>query len=251
MIKFFKHIRQRLLSENPPDQSIRAGKVGKYMTYAFGEIILVVIGILIALSINNWNEFRKERIIENELIDELHITVKDNHESLLGGLERWQSTTEALDLIIFIIDQQIPYSDTLEIYFREAHKKRGNNLNSLNFSGYKSLENKGYNIIRNRNLREELINLFDDWLSGLAATNEQLDVGASSFHYEYIAKNFRLDKDGHIPHDSEAVLNDPYYHSILQSLRNIMQRKINRVNNYLRKSEKILELLEDELDQKK
>ena len=47
MIKLFRKIRQKTLTEN---------KFGKYLTYAIGEIILVVIGILIALSINNWNE---------------------------------------------------------------------------------------------------------------------------------------------------------------------------------------------------
>ncbi len=57
MIKFFRKIRQNLLMEN---------KTGKYFKYAIGEIILVVIGILIALSINNWNEKRKIR--DNELI---------------------------------------------------------------------------------------------------------------------------------------------------------------------------------------
>ena len=52
MIKFFRRIRQNLLSE---------GKTGKYFKYAIGEIVLVVIGILIALQINNWNEQRKIR----------------------------------------------------------------------------------------------------------------------------------------------------------------------------------------------
>ncbi len=52
MIKFFRKIRQNLLIEN---------KTGKYFKYAVGEIILVVIGILIALSINNWNEKRKQK----------------------------------------------------------------------------------------------------------------------------------------------------------------------------------------------
>lgn len=50
MIKFFRKIRQKLLSEN---------RFSKYLLYAFGEIILVVIGILIALQINNWNENKK------------------------------------------------------------------------------------------------------------------------------------------------------------------------------------------------
>jgi len=50
MIKFFRNRRQNLIMEN---------KTGKYLKYAIGEIILVVIGILIALQINNWNETQK------------------------------------------------------------------------------------------------------------------------------------------------------------------------------------------------
>ena len=54
MIKFFRHIRQRLLSE---------GKTVQYLKYAIGEILLVVIGILIALQINNWNEEHKKKAL--------------------------------------------------------------------------------------------------------------------------------------------------------------------------------------------
>ena len=64
MIKFFRKIRQQLLSE---------GKTGKYIKYAIGEIILVVIGILLALQINNWNEQRKS----NQLSKEFHQKLAD------------------------------------------------------------------------------------------------------------------------------------------------------------------------------
>ncbi len=57
MINFFRTIRNRLLRE---------GKTTRYLTYAIGEIILVVIGILIALQINNWNEHRKSMLVEDE-----------------------------------------------------------------------------------------------------------------------------------------------------------------------------------------
>lgn len=57
MIKFFRRIRQNLLSE---------GKTSKYFKYAIGEIILVVIGILIALQINNWNENKKKETLKSE-----------------------------------------------------------------------------------------------------------------------------------------------------------------------------------------
>jgi len=50
---------------------IESGGARKYMLYAIGEIALVVIGILIALQINNWNEWRKEGIKENKLLYDL------------------------------------------------------------------------------------------------------------------------------------------------------------------------------------
>ncbi|MDX5584620.1 MAG: DUF6090 family protein [Aureibaculum sp.] len=59
MIKFFRKIRYDLMEKN---------KTGKYIKYAIGEIVLVVIGILIALSINNWNENRKIRNTEQQYL---------------------------------------------------------------------------------------------------------------------------------------------------------------------------------------
>mgnify|MGYP003625683564 CR=1 FL=1 len=62
MIKFFRKIRHTMINEN---------KVSKYMLYAIGEIILVVIGILIALQINNWNEQRKDNKQEFYILKQL------------------------------------------------------------------------------------------------------------------------------------------------------------------------------------
>jgi len=62
MIKFFRKIRYNLMSEN---------KTGKYLKYAIGEIVLVVIGILIALSINNWNEERKTKLKAQVYINQI------------------------------------------------------------------------------------------------------------------------------------------------------------------------------------
>lgn len=74
MIQFFRKIRQRLMTENPPDQGSRAGKVSRYLGYALGEIVLVVIGILIALQINNWNEHRKDLQKEQLILQNLQKT---------------------------------------------------------------------------------------------------------------------------------------------------------------------------------
>ena len=67
MIKFFRKIRQKLLSEN---------KFSKYLLYAIGEIVLVVIGILIALQINNWNENKKNERIQYESLYKLKLDLE-------------------------------------------------------------------------------------------------------------------------------------------------------------------------------
>lgn len=69
MIKFFRRIRQKLLTDN---------KFSKYLLYAIGEIALVMVGILLALQVNNWNEERKESLEEKALLLELKREVKQN-----------------------------------------------------------------------------------------------------------------------------------------------------------------------------
>ena len=73
MIKFFRKIRQKLLSE---------GKTSKYFKYAIGEIILVMIGILLALQVNNWNNSRIEQNEEKEVIAKIHTDFKENKKVL-------------------------------------------------------------------------------------------------------------------------------------------------------------------------
>ena len=75
MIKFFRKIRYDLMKKN---------KTGKYFKYAIGEIILVVVGILIALQINNWNEQRKNNTKEQQILSQL----KDEYNANLLQLEQ-------------------------------------------------------------------------------------------------------------------------------------------------------------------
>ena len=57
-------------------------ETGKYLRYAVGEIVLVVIGIFIALQVNNWNEYRKEKVEEKKILLSLHNEISNNLESL-------------------------------------------------------------------------------------------------------------------------------------------------------------------------
>ncbi|MBD0778937.1 hypothetical protein HPE56_14145 [Maribacter sp. ANRC-HE7] len=78
MIKFFRKIRQQLLIEN---------KFGKYLTYAIGEIVLVIIGILMALQINNWNSDRIDRATVANYYKRIHSEIQE-------GIKTVESFTE-------------------------------------------------------------------------------------------------------------------------------------------------------------
>ncbi len=74
MLSFFRKIRHNLLMEN---------KFGKYLKYAVGEIVLVVIGILIALQINNWNESRKLQVEINTYLNQKLVNLQEDQLRLL------------------------------------------------------------------------------------------------------------------------------------------------------------------------
>ena len=73
MIKFFRQIRRSLINQN---------QMGKYLKYAIGEILLVVIGILIALQINNWNEKRNNDKKLVNIYTSVHADIKNDLEDL-------------------------------------------------------------------------------------------------------------------------------------------------------------------------
>ena len=61
MLRFFRQIRQRLLTDNPPDRPSRAGKFSKYLLYVIVEVLIVIIGILIAIQVDNYNTRQQEQ----------------------------------------------------------------------------------------------------------------------------------------------------------------------------------------------
>ncbi len=79
MIKFFRTIRQRMITES---------RVSKYLIYAFGEIVLVVIGILIALQLNSWNAERTDQLTINKYYERIHSELRTSMDKIDGHLER-------------------------------------------------------------------------------------------------------------------------------------------------------------------
>jgi Family of unknown function (DUF6090) len=105
MIKFFRHTRKSHLMEN---------KTGKYLKYAIGEIVLVVIGILIALSINNWNENRKNHKLETLALINLKAEFNENQRrlELLINIKQKQED-EGRAFLEIITNDSIPLSQKI------------------------------------------------------------------------------------------------------------------------------------------
>jgi hypothetical protein len=108
MLRFFRQIRQRLLTEN---------RFSKYLLYAVGEIMLVVIGILIALQVDNWNEDRKilnrEILILNDIRDE----IEGNIPLLKTVIEQDELSFNANEELLKIIDDDDLFSATNDSVF--------------------------------------------------------------------------------------------------------------------------------------
>jgi len=112
MIKFFRHVRQKLLAEN---------RFSKYLLYAIGEIILVVIGILIALQINNWNENTKSIELEKtyycKIAEDLQVDIRNIDSSLVNIDKRLKITERFLKNLLKIQnDKAVILKDFLATY---------------------------------------------------------------------------------------------------------------------------------------
>jgi len=113
MINFFRRIRKQLADDNKPI---------KYFRYAIGEILLVVIGILIALSINNWNQSRKQNIAENEFLQGITTDLKKDKEYINLIMELQKPKIEAFNVLNKELpelyhENQIAVDSLFKIYF--------------------------------------------------------------------------------------------------------------------------------------
>lgn len=148
MITFFRKIRRWLLAEN---------KFSKYLLYAIGEIILVVVGILIALSINNWNEAQKEHQLETKILNE----ILSNLDSDLKNLDVCIANNKRFILhgtkVLEHLNNNSPITDSLRFYYANLG---GISPLTPNKVGYDNLKSMGINIVQNENLKKEISELY-------------------------------------------------------------------------------------------
>jgi len=178
MIKFFRKIRQNLLSE---------GKTRNYLKYAVGEIILVVIGILIALSINNWNEARKIRDKEVVFLKNIKNDLLLNLEELKDYITARETSVNSAEFLL----------DMFEL--KKEVDQNEFNLHNLNVQIW-------YPFNKNNNTYQELIN------SGNLAIISNDSIKNSLINMELGYKQIEF-IESHLRHDFENYLY-PIYFSI-------------------------------------
>lgn len=154
MIKFFRKIRQNLLMEN---------KTSKYFKYAIGEIVLVVIGILIALQINNWNNNRIEKQFETQILKEISKSIKNDirrNKAILN--KRVLPKKSAIEKLIKNLNSSSMESDS--ILYSYFNKIRQGVTFTYDNGPYESLKSAGLVKIKNDSLRSRLVNLYNNVL---------------------------------------------------------------------------------------
>ena len=196
MIKFFRKIRQNFLIEN---------KTGKYFKYAIGEIVLVVIGILIALQINNWNDKRIKQKKESKFITQIHQEFLLNRVQLdttrYYHLKGYKNANKILSMLPINVDNV--NLDSLSNYIvgtldHWTFNPQQSSINSLSSTS-------SFDIISNKELRD-LLQSWDELVSDYQE-EEQTSKGYSHNYYlPYLRQNIAFKN---YAKSGKSILKDP------------------------------------------
>ena len=236
MINFFRNIRKKLANEN---------KFQRYMRYAIGEVVLVVVGILIALSINNWNDQRKVSNKEKEMLVTLKSDLENNIEVLKTDIKNLEFNANVCDTLLDIIELKKTFTDYLPRYF---HKARVTENNKLSSTSYESLKSTGFDIIENITLRNEIIKLYEGTYAKMIENLSSLINNSGELYFSYYLNNFYSTGDERaIPNNYEKVINDPIYKNILGALKTKHLWSIELKDICIDESERLIQLIDKEL----
>ena len=201
MIKFFRKIRQQLLQEN---------RFSKYLLYAIGEIVLVVIGILIALQINNWNENRK---VDGEMLKILTEIRSNLISDSLNIEETYSKRLEDINIQYTVIKKlevgDIPY-DSINYHLGRVMLARRIVLLD---NGYQLLKKLGIELLQDQELRNRLTSYYTTNLKEINDDTNDDDFEFLTLFLPYARNHFRDYTWGieAIPADYEQLKSDLYF----------------------------------------
>ena len=211
MIKFFRQIRYKLMSEN---------KTSKYLKYAVGEILLVVIGILIALSINNWNQNKREQATLDGYLNSISNNIREDlnkidfmRQQRINTMNRVPYMYETLALKDYLKRSDVKFaSESINNFSKLDY------LNSDN-TGFESVKNSGFlSKLQGKdieNLIYKYYNLVDETAKREDDFNEILKNSLNEFNGEIIEDRYFLTFPDYIMDDEHLTRLQPSFKEIL------------------------------------
>jgi hypothetical protein len=240
MIKFFKKIRQNLLIEN---------KTVKYLKYAIGEIVLVVIGILIALQINNWNEANKNRIYEVRMLSEIEKGLRKDYLNLQEHISAYTTLDSTAKYFTNLTQNKVTFDDSM---YPELWNLNIGRYFQFNRGPYDALKSSGIDRVSNDSIRNHLINFFDFDLSVFQTQIDHanrryrpnVELLLSLREYPYLDKynNWVVNR---IPED---VLQKPEFIWLLADIEWRAIRSKETIEGFIPKMDALIQHINDEID---
>lgn len=237
MIKFFRRIRQHLLSEN---------KFSKYLLYAIGEIVLVVIGILIALSINNWNENRKNQEFEQKILYEILLDTKEDISETTNSLDDLEDSEHSGSIILNSLNGKLAYNDSLNVHFANALRFWSLSPNSTAFEAIKS---EGLHQIKNDSIRllvSKVNTYWFDYIKVLESRHQDYDMNI--IHPRIIKQFDYYNPESMTPNNYDTLRTDIEYQGILKTLSSMRKQYEEVLNVRLKWLKRLNKLIEEELN---
>jgi len=240
MLKLFRNIRTKLVSEN--SSVIRNTN---YFKYAIGEIFLVVIGILIALQINNWNEGKKDKKFEKEILFLIDKNIEQD--SILLTIELFKSK-RAIKLTNSLLEQVAlrEYNDSLNYWMGKIISFERFKSKS---SAFEVLKAKGIETLSDKELQLELISYYDE---SLFKVYESLNDVEGSFNADWIPilkqdfSDFKF-MDICIPVNSKEFFDKPSTIVLFKLYKDNREGTVKNIENALLKISEVRNLTKESL----
>ena len=204
-------------------------QTGKYLKYAIGEIVLVVIGILIALQINNWNESRKARILETDILKDIKKSLNgDIVNQLNPNIETILQDLKNINDIESAIKNKLLYNDSLNPKYRSLMFSKAF---KYEITAYKNLENEGIQIIKDPDIKNDIVRLYNMNYPELQNYIDNFSNNLIAFFRPEMRVKFKFDYTNsdeviYIPINYEELMNDIVF------MNNVLTAKINFQNIY-------------------
>ena len=245
MFRFFRSLRQRLFTKN---------KFGKFLLYAIGEILLIVVGILIAFYLDNINAEKQAKEVETELLSELKSNLVSNIKILERTLESESQYLSYNQMILDYLDHRKPYNKELEsafgVYFWTV------TTNPVT-GGYEFLKSKGVDLISNDSLRNRISYVFENEFSILKNENEVWSNNLQqNISYPYHVRHFRryfatdsndVELELAKPFNYTSLLEDEEFKSINTEIISNRKWNINSLEKLIREIEGLIIQIDAEL----